>query len=175
MKPIQKSTPIPVADPSPYPEISITQQNLRYARILTMSFSSPKSELTSIHQYLYQNWIFTAKHREMAETFKRIAGVEMHHYNLLGQMITALGGSPKVQFYRQNTPVPWNGNFILYNRNLKQLLRQNILTEQGAIDLYAKHSKMIGDECVSKVLSRIILDEQIHVDILKGFLSELGG
>lgn len=170
--PAPKNNPIPAADSSPYPKISITKQNPRYVQMLISGFSSPHGELTAIQQYLCQSWVFEKSQKELSQIFKRIAMVEMHHFDLLGQMICALGGTPKLQYFKQNHPIPWNGNMLLYNQNIKQILQHNIVAEQGAIQFYLKSSRTIGDECISKILYRIALDEQLHLEILKDYLNK---
>lgn len=167
--------PIPVADPSPYPEISISNKNLRCAQLLSHDFAAPKSEMSTLNQYVYESWVLQADFPEMAAVIKRIAVVEMHHLYMLGELITKLGGRPRLQASRPDRQVVWNANMIYYAEKPKQLMRYNIMIEQKAIQTYTAHQRMISDPCVTDVLARIILDEQVHVHIFEKFLAEMNG
>ena len=39
-----------------YPNVAVSEKNLRYAHILMPDFASAASEMTTVHQYLFQSW-----------------------------------------------------------------------------------------------------------------------
>ena len=49
----------------------------------------------------------------------------------------------------------------------------DIDAEAGAIRQYEMHMGMIKDDCVDAVLSRIILDEEYHIMLLKILMQDL--
>ena len=82
------------ASPEPYPAVQVSAPNLTYAQMLSMPFASAKSELTTITQYTYFNWVLEPDWADLAAVYQKVAQVEMRHLHLLGQLITALGGQP---------------------------------------------------------------------------------
>lgn len=165
-KPVQ-----PVAADAPYPPIEVGAENPQYARMLSLDLAASRSEMTSITQYLYQAWIFSAEHMEAAETMKRIAAVEMHHLDIMGELITRLGGAPRYAAM-QRQPMAWNGNMVNYSRSLEMAMRYNMALEQSAIDTYRKQASVIQDEHIVVILHRIILDEEVHMRIFRRYLDE---
>lgn len=170
-KPIEK---IPVAAQGPYPPIEVQGKNHHYAQLLSQDLASSRGEMTAIYQYLYQDWILEKRHAGLKEVLLGIAKVEMHHLNILGQLIQLLGGEPRCMSFGGHNPVVWNGNMVNYNKGLRQILSYNIVCEQSAADSYLKHAQMIHDDPVSAMLRRLAQDELVHRDIFSGFLKEIG-
>lgn len=52
------------------------------------------------------------------------------------------------------------------------MLLADIEAEKAAISQYRMHMKMINDDCVNKVLARIIIDEEYHIMILQALIRE---
>lgn len=169
--PPARGNSIIVADPSPYPTVRVDGKCLRYANILSNDFASSKGEISGILQYLYEHWVLECHHPEISTTIKSIARVEMHHFDILGELIVKLGGNPKLLACRPDRQTIWNGNMIYYTDKLKQLLRFNIMAERSAIENYSLHIKCIGDENIKVILQRIILDEKIHLKIFEEMLT----
>lgn len=164
---------ISVSSSLPYPNIAIEKPNEKYAQLLSLDFASPNSEMTAIFGYAYQNWIFNSEFSHIANTIARISMVEMHHLDILGQLILLLGGNPKYQVLYQNNYFVWNGNAVNYSKNIKQCITNNIKAEQNAFDNYVSQAKLIKDTNVSAMLTRISLDEQIHINIFNNYLSQI--
>lgn len=110
-----------VKNPSPYPKITVCEPNLEYARILSLDLASSKSEFSTITTYVYQNWVLNSEYRNIANTTIRIAMVEMHHLDILGQLITLLGGDPRYQAVYQRGYAIWNSNMVDYNKNIRRI------------------------------------------------------
>ena len=162
---------MPVTAPGPYPPITVTRPNQQYAHLLLQDFASPKGEMTAIYQYLYQDW--TVKNQDISETLMRIAKVEMHHLDILGQAITALGGNPKCQSNEKDPRSAWSGTAINYTHNIRQMLSYNISLEDIAIHSYQMHAKMIQEPSISAICLRLAEDEEVHRALFKKFLFEL--
>ena len=67
---------------------------------------------SAITSYLYQSWILQKNYPEVASTIRRIAQVEMHHINILGDLIIRLSGNPKYISYQPRGTVFWNGRMV---------------------------------------------------------------
>ena len=46
----------PVAHSNWYPPVAVLEKNQQYAQILMADLASTASEMTTVHQYLYQSW-----------------------------------------------------------------------------------------------------------------------
>ena len=123
-----------VASPAPYPAITVDCQNPQYALLISQNLSGPQGEMTAIYQYMYQDWILSALHPEIAAILKQIAKVEMHHLDIFGQLVLLLGGDPRCQARPNVYRSAWNGNMINYTRDVKKILSYNAFTEQTAFD-----------------------------------------
>lgn len=163
--------PVLYASPEPYPAIQISTSNLTYAQLLSTPFSSAKSELTTITQYIYFNWVLEQSSDEISHLFLQIAKVEMHHLNLLGQLITALGGNPVYRSYPYNRPTFWNSGVLQYQCHTEKALHLSIASEYAAIEDYRHLSKLIQDSTIIAVLQRIILDEEVHIQLFQQYLT----
>ena len=53
------------------------------------------------------------------------------------------------------------------------LLSNNAKSECFAAQAYAEQSQEIKDPCVSKMLARLSLDEELHVQIFNDFLQQI--
>lgn len=164
---------IPVTASAPYPEVRIEKPNRAYARILMQDIASTRGEMTAIYQYLYQSWILEDGFEELAQTLFRITKVEMHHLQVIGELIFLLGGDPRCFSPMGNSFYPWNGNMLNYSRSVKRILADNAALEQSAVDSYTAQAMVIEDNYVSAILNRFALDEEIHKHIFEDFLARL--
>ena len=76
----------------PYPTIEV-EKNVAESKLLMPSYSGSAGELTAILTYAFQSYI-TPRYPEIAKAMEGVAMVEMHHHELLGKTIYALGGYP---------------------------------------------------------------------------------
>lgn len=151
---------IVVTAPGPYPPVMVEGFNKRYAQLLQKNTASAMSELTSITQYIYHTWRLDERFSEIAKTMQKIAMVEMHHLDMLGQLIILLGGDPKYQARAGDYPVAWNGSMVTYSRTVARMMKDNIILEQAAIDTYGRQITQIQDKYVVAVLKRIVRSEE---------------
>ena len=110
----------------------------------------------------------------MAKTLLGIAMAEMIHLQKLGELIYLLGGT--VNFaakYRNGRQILWTPEYLDIPENARKMLLADIEAEEGAINQYATHMKMIKDDCVNAVLARIIKDEEYHIMVLRALMEEV--
>lgn len=151
---------------APYPEIRVERKNAHYARLLSLAYAGQDSELTAILLYSYGHQVSRGKSPEMLSgVLSHIAMAEMHHLEMLGELIFLLGGDPR--FCGPNPRVGINTAMLGYASEPAQILRNAIAGEEAAIRLYNDLIKNINDSCVRAVLKRIIMDEEQHLKVFK--------
>ncbi len=163
----QPNQSIAVTDSHPYPPIKARRKNLRYANMIIPALRQQSSELTAITGYLYQSWILARHHKKISELLMNLAKVEMHHIQMLGTLITLLGGDPK---FANNACECWSGEALDYCKDLRQIFQSNLEAEEDAAAFYLETAEQMDDPYVCAVLNRIALDEQLHAKIFKDFL-----
>lgn len=157
----------------PYPIVNVEGKNLNYAKLLLDDYAGSISEDTAIHLYLFQSLVLK-DNEEFANIMKHIAEVEMHHLYLLGEVICLLGVKPVYgSFSKDNCYKAWNSMNVNYTINLKEILDINIKREQEAIKSYRCHCSIIKDKYIKELLSRIIEDEEIHLNIFRSFYQRM--
>ena len=163
---------IPSAYSNWYPPIMVTEKNPEYAQILMPDLASSASEMTTVHQYLYQqSWTISNDYQGIRRLIQRMAVVEQHHFSILGQLITLLGAQPEC---RSSDPESyWCGDMVDYTSDIHALLSKNAQSEQFAAQAYSEQSEKIKDPYVSKMLARLSLDEELHYRIFSDFLSQV--
>jgi len=157
----------------PYPPTEVKDKNLYYARLLLNNYAGQNGELTAITQYLYQHFISEECYKELAESLQCIARVEMHHLEILGELITKLGGNPLFRTQNQGRNSFWSGKYVSELQNAKRFLQKNIEAENVAIRDYKMRIFQINDPKIQNILERIIKDEEHHIVIFKQYLAEL--
>lgn len=150
----------------PYPEAHPTQK-LSEAKLLMPSYAGIASELTAVTTYTFQSLITESK-EELSDALAGIAKVEMKHMRLLGQAIYRLGGYPIM-----GARSYWSGNMAGYTLDPKKFLRMNIASEEAAIANYERTILALSDDSVKLLLERIILDEELHIEIFKELLKSI--
>ena len=143
----------------PYPPIDCSIKNSMYARIMLDNMAGNSSEMSAISLYTY-NQLITDEYKEIAEIFHKISIVEMHHLYIFGTLARQLGADPRLWTSRHNRAVYWSPGF---NHSLQE--------EQFAVEKYTKQINVIKDEVIIHNLKRIILDEELHVNILENCLN----
>lgn len=149
----------------PYPTIEVSG-NLAQSKLLMPSYSGTCGELTAVLTYCFQNYV--TKRPDIANAMMGVAKCEMHHHKLLGDAIFKLGGYPVM-----GARTYWNGSYVNYTLDSRKYLQQNIVAEESAILNYERTILNLSDECVKMLLERIILDEEVHIQIFKELLKDL--
>lgn len=148
----------------PYPSIDV-DKNVAESKMLMPSYAGSASELSHVMTYVFQSYV-TERYPEIAKAMKEVAIVEMHHHEMLGKAIYALGGYPVM-----GARTWWNGSFANYTLDPRKYLLENIRGEKNAIVNYERTILNLTDESVKTLLARIIIDEEIHIKVFKDLLS----
>lgn len=160
---------VPVTAGLPYPELYVKKWNSDWSKLL---FSDGTEEFNAICQYLWGSWQLEPFFPHIADTLKRMAQVEMHHLDILSRLTVMSGNRPfcgdAVTFH----PF-WNDGSTERNQpDVNQILRLSLADEEKAMEAYGTQAAFIDDHSLSAILLRIALDEQVHIKILKRFLSK---
>ncbi|MBQ8404704.1 MAG: demethoxyubiquinone hydroxylase family protein [Clostridia bacterium] len=152
---------------APYPEIRVERKNPNYARMLSLAYAGPDSELTTILSYLYGNKVCTGKMpASLSDMLKYIAKVEMRHLDMLGELIMLLGGDPRFAS-GPRCHVGINTAMLNYQTDTAMVLRNAIAGEEGAVRLYNELIRAIDDRYIREILKRIIKDEEHHIKLFR--------
>ncbi len=160
-----------VTSPGAYPPIAVERPYLPYARMLAQDLASPQSEMTAVGQYMYQAWAAASRAPELAHALRMIAQVEMHHLDILGQLIVLLCGDPRFQGIPNNRRSAWSSRCLDYVQALSAMLQSNIAAEQSARNTYLAQANMVRDGRLAAILRKLAADEDVHIGIFRDFLT----
>lgn len=164
----------PIMVDLPYPETKVSGRNQLYANLLSNDYCGSVSEMSAITQYINNENRLSCERCPMAKTLLGIAMAEMIHLQKLGEMIILLGGNIDFNAVQQNgRQKMWTPACLDIPESAGNMIRADIEAENGAINQYRMHMKMINDEYINAVLARIIMDEEYHIMILRALLKEL--
>jgi bacterioferritin len=99
---------------------------------------------------------------EMACEIEGIARDEMRHLDWLAETIVELGGQPSLKRGTQN----------MAGKAVPDWMKNNVGLEAGAIKSYQQHIKAIDDVKISRLLKRILADEQAHRGKFEHFIDK---
>lgn len=146
----------------PYPKLANIRQNQKYANLLYDSFAGETGELTAIAQYIYEN-IELGYYENFSKIILSIAIEEMHHLELIGNLIRKLG---RRAYFVNQKHCMWNAKNVKYHfSSVYDMLNYNIESEKQAIAGYKEAIKHTQNKSIQQLLERIILDEQTHLEI----------
>ncbi len=158
----------------PYPPIQVRGKNPAYADLLSIDYCGSVSELSAITQYINNENRLSCERCEVSKTILGIAMAEMMHLQKLGELIFLLGGNVDFIARHQNGQRRmWTPEYLTIPEHAQKMILADIEAEKGAINQYQMHIKMIKDECVNAVLTRIIMDEEYHIMLLQVLLKDL--
>lgn len=157
----------------PYPSLNGIGKDLYSARIIAPAYSGLHSELGAILQYVYQHFNFNALGDEKtAETIIAVSEAEMHHLDILGKLLLKMGLDPVYLNYGNGFGGYFNTGGISYATNPQKMLIDSIAGEMSAIYEYGKIADKLTDEQAVAIINRIVLDEELHIKVLKERLKE---
>ena len=138
------------------------RKNQRYAELLYNIFAGEGGELTAVMQYIYEH-IELKRFEDFSKIMLNIAIEEMNHLDLIGDLIKRLVQKPYFIDSKKNN---WSSENIKYHfKNVYDMLNYNIKSEKKAIEGYKEAIKYTQNKSIQKLLERIILDEQTHLEI----------
>lgn len=156
----------------PYPEVKVENKNKHYAALLSNDFAGAVSEMTAVTQYVNHSLKTEPLDNEVYEALKCIAMVEMHHLEMVGELILKLGGEPYYGRVKKDKFQCWTPRFIVYGKDIRGMLKADIQGEVDAIAQYKRHIDEINDKHIKNLLERIVKDEEYHIEILDRLLKK---
>ncbi len=176
---------LPCQSDLPMPKGKVEGKNLNYANMLLDAYSSAAdSEIQAITQYLYQNT--TIANESISNILLCISIIEMHHLEVLAELIVELGGKP---IYYNSNRYYWNtGNIAYGDRDImcikldekdtkdKEIIREKLLLdikgEVNAINGYKFIKSNINDKYIKRVLDKIISDDEVHISLFQEMIKK---
>ena len=89
---------------------------------------------------------------EVTCEIEAISRDEMRHLDWLAETIVALGSVPSLE----------RGKMLMGNKSVPDWMQNNVLLEEGAVNQYKEHIKLIDDPKIKRLLQRILSDEEAH-------------
>lgn len=151
----------------PYPKVKLSEKDRYAAKLIYDDYASSVSEYTAVSQYVYAHAL--AKDEKTAEVFLGTAIVEMNHLDMLADVLVDLGYNPK--FISGKCKI-WCSNLVPYGTSTQNRIELAIKSEYEAINQYKEHIEKIHNEDLKKLLYRIIMDEELHIQIFKKLLKK---
>lgn len=156
-----------------YPPLEVEKKNKHYADLLSIDYTGGVSEFTAIAQYANHEMRLTEDYCNIAKTILAISKTEMMHLQMLGSLITLLGAPLTYNARCYKKKHLWTPKYVQYKKDPKDMILADIKAEEEAIAQYRCHIKEIDDDCIIKVLERIIVDEEYHLGLFKECLKDL--
>ena len=116
-----------------------------------------EDEYQAALQYLNHYNNVRTKYTDVVDHFKEHADEEISHANQLAQRIYYLGGIPSIGI----------SQLAEFTDDVQEALKQDIIAEQKAIDLYSeiiKHCEQTGDYATTMMIEGILAEEVAHID-----------
>jgi bacterioferritin len=110
----------------------------------------------------YMKHFIVIKECKPSREIEEIAIDEMRHAEWLGEIIVKLGGEPKIE----HAPLDFGG------RRTQDMLSRDVQLEKDAINQYQEHIDAIEDPKIKKLLTKIRLEEEEHLQEFKELLEE---
>ena len=154
----------------PYPEIVGATFSPETIAILRNLYASRVSELTSLATYVYQARVIGEHNSEITELLEGVAMTEMKHMELLGEAIVEFGGDPA---YANSRGQFWSGIFVDREKNICQILKNNMRCETGSVADYSMAATRVKNQSLANLLLRIAEDEQHHKELFENALKNL--
>lgn len=162
------------ADPSPYPPLCVERPNPDYAAEILSNIGACHSEMSTISLYIYNDTILAEQNPECAQIFHKISMVEMRHLQIFSRLSHMLGADPRLWTCSGKRPCYWSPACNRYPSKLPAIIKNACQGEQEAVLKYRCQAEHIQDAYVVDLLNRIILDEQLHVQIFQEMLRDIG-
>lgn len=157
-----------------YPPLDGIKEDYKTLRVISPAYAGGRGELTAVLQYVYQSILLERLgKKEMGKTILGIAINEMHHLELLGSAITMLGAPPA---FTGCLPYPigyYSASNVNYSKTPCEMIEADIAAESNAIADYCKILACISNDALTRLIERIIEDEELHLAAFKSMKKEL--
>lgn len=157
----------------PYPPIHPGSRNPEYAYAILSNVGSGHSEMSTISLYFYNSIVLIPAYEELAHCFQKISMVEMHHLHIFAEIASCMGLEPRLWSANRGRPAYWSPAYNRYFKTPLEIIKNAIYGEQNAIEKYTRQAERIQDENIVENLERIILDEELHVQLLQEMLEQI--
>lgn len=157
----------------PYPTIQPQSKSCKYARAMLSNVGDSNSEMTAVSLYFYNSVILDTNYSCFAKCFQDIAVTEMHHLDIFAELAYKLGEDPRLWSDHNGRKAYWTPAFNQYPKEIRALISNSIKGEEAAIRKYRDQAKFIQDANIVSILNRIILDEELHIEIFKNMMKHL--
>jgi len=121
-------------------------------KIIALLNKDIRDEHGAIIQYLTH--AYAMGEGEMACEIESFARDEMRHLDWLAESIVELGGTPSLD----------RGKMLMDGESVADWMENNVRLEEGAINQYKEHIKLVDDPKLKRLLKRILSDEEAHRD-----------
>ncbi len=160
--------PKPIKVDLPYPSLAGIEQDCKTARVILPAYAGIHSEMTAILQYVYHFFNFQrVLDDKTAQTLMGIAITEMEHLEILGSMLIKLGVDPIYTHFPPCKTDYYSTRAVSYSKTPIKMLLDDISGEMVAISEYKRITENINNDKACEIISRIILDEELHLEVLK--------
>ena len=156
---------------APYPPVQAQQKNHRYAEAMLDNVGGSNSEMCAVAMYVYDQ-LMAAGIDDVAEAFRRISVVEMHHLEIFGTLARQMGEEPRLWGVEQGRKRWWTPGYLQYQSRLGPMIRIAVREEKAAIRKYRAQARWIGDQNIVENLRRVVEDEELHLQILAQLYDE---
>jgi len=129
-------------------------------KIIELLNADLQNEHGAIIQYLTH--AYGIGEGEVACEVEALAREEMRHLDWLAETIVALGGKPSLK----------RGTMNMTGKTVPDWMADDVKLEQGAIDQYEEHIKMIDNPKIKRLLRRIVADERSHRGDFEHFVAK---
>lgn len=157
----------------PYPDTAHILGIKEQGKMLSMAYAGTVSEMTAVTQYTYQHIILEAGYPEISDMLACISMTEMKHLVILGTIMENCGVEPRFADVSTGRERYWSGTYPNYIRDVQSLLLEDIAGEQMAIREYERLIARLRDPAITAVIRRIILDEQLHIELFSSMYADL--
>ena len=129
-------------------------------KIIALLNNDLEGEHGAIIQYLTH--AYAMGEGEMACEIEAIAREEMRHLDWMAETIVELGGIPSLE----------RGSMRMDGESVADWMKNNVLLEEDAINLYTEHIKAIDAPKIKRLLQRILSDEESHHGDFEHFVNK---
>ncbi len=129
-------------------------------KIIELLNTDLQDEHGAIIQYL--SHAYAMGEGEMSCEIEAFAREEMRHLDWLAETIVELGGVPSLK----------RGTMRMGGEAVPDWMGNDVLLEEGAINQYKEHIKMVDDPRIKRLLQRILADEEAHHGKFKHFVEK---
>jgi bacterioferritin len=161
----------------PYPEIRLEKKDPQIAQFMLSDLADPVGEASSVVLYLFDT-IVLHDDDEFSKVFKNIYQTEMIHAEIFADLAYQAGAEPRLWSTgatgkTQRNLSYWSPGRVAYATDKKTIVRNAIALERASIEKYETQISLAKNDTLSLILRRILLDEQLHIEMFNALLNKL--